>query len=731
MFPWYAASALAYQIEKGHYNVHPKNNLSLTLKTENMKKQLLLFMAVVMMVLSYAQNTWAKCETIINTPTTICVGDKYDLSINDFPCDCINYSDVEWVITDPGGVTSVVSGSPYTYAFTMIGTYKVCVKWTDICTGETFFVCREVIVKDCGCETKIDIPTSVCVGTKYNLQLTNPCDCIIPDGVKWVITDPGGVTTSYPGTPLSYVFSITGVYKVCVYWHDYCTGKDNSYCQDVVVKDCGCETKVDIPTEICAGTKYDLQLINPCDCIKPDGVKWQITDPGGIITTYPGNPLSYVFTTPGIYHVCVKWHDYCTGIDHSYCQDVLVKDCCHIVYDIPTTVLCAPTSVTMAIKEDCDCIHYDEVKWQITDPGGITTSYAGNPITYTFSIPGVYKVCVFWHDYCTGKDNIHCQDVVVKKCCKPVFDIPTTICAGTKYPMSIKDDCDCIDYTTIKWVITNPGGITATYTGNPLSYFFATVGVYKVCVYWHDNCTGKDNVYCQDVKVIHCCKPVIDIPTAALCAGTKYTMSIKDDCDCIDYTTVKWVVTTPGGISTSYTGTPLTYLFSAIGVYHVCVYWHDNCTGKDNVYCQDVKVINCCKPVIDIPTTPCIGVKYVLSIKDDCDCIDYASVKWEITDPGGTTIGYGGDPLSYIFTTAGVYKICVYWYDHCTGKNNSYCQTVTAIDCCTPKIDIPTKICVGEKYNMSIKFDCDCITDADIKWVVTDPGGSTTSYSGS
>src|SRR4051812_9466529 len=66
-----------------------------------MKKVLLLASAIICIVLCSAQNTWAKCETIISVPGSVCVGQKVSLSINVDPCDCIKYSDVEWIITDP------------------------------------------------------------------------------------------------------------------------------------------------------------------------------------------------------------------------------------------------------------------------------------------------------------------------------------------------------------------------------------------------------------------------------------------------------------------------------------------------------------------------------------------------------------------------------------------------------------------------------------------------------
>jgi len=126
-----------------------------------MKKTLLFASAIIIMVLCLAQNTWAKCETIIKVPAAACVGQKVTMSITDDPCDCIKYADVEWFITDPGGSTIMLTGSPLSYVFSMVGTYKVCVKWYDLCTGETGFKCYEVVVTSCcTCDMKISENTS-------------------------------------------------------------------------------------------------------------------------------------------------------------------------------------------------------------------------------------------------------------------------------------------------------------------------------------------------------------------------------------------------------------------------------------------------------------------------------------------------------------------------------------------------------------------------------------------
>ena len=473
-----------------------------------MKKLLLFATAVLFTILSSTQNTWAKCETVINIPTTICVGEKYDLSINDAPCDCIKYADVEWFITDPGGITAAGIGSPFSYVFSMVGTYKVCVKWADICTGETFFECRDVVVTDCKCKPKIDIPTTICAGEKYNLSINDdPCDCIKYSEVEWIITTPGGISTTYMGSPLSYVFSTPGTYTVCIKWYDYCTGETHYECHDVIVKDC-CKTKIDIPTTICAGEKYNLSVNDdPCDCIKYADVEWIITDPGGAIAVYMGSPLSFVFSMVGTYKVCVKWFDICTGKDNFDCQDVIVTNCCKTKIDIPTT-LCSGEKYNLSISDaPCDCIKYDEVEWVITDPGGISTTYWGSPLSYVFSTPGTYKVCIKWHDYCLDKTFSECHDVIVKDCkCETIINIPTTICAGEKYNLSISDaPCDCIKYADVEWIITDPGGSTTIYTGSPLSYVFATAGTYTVCIKWVDICTGKDNYECHNVVVTSCC----------------------------------------------------------------------------------------------------------------------------------------------------------------------------------------------------------------------------------
>lgn len=122
-----------------------------------MKKTLLLATAVIFTLLFSAQATWAKCETVITVPESACVGQTVKLTLNDDPCDfCINYDKVEWTIYDPTSASTVIYGTPIAYTFSMVGSYKVCVKWYDACYGEKYEKCYEVVVTSCcACDMKI------------------------------------------------------------------------------------------------------------------------------------------------------------------------------------------------------------------------------------------------------------------------------------------------------------------------------------------------------------------------------------------------------------------------------------------------------------------------------------------------------------------------------------------------------------------------------------------------
>jgi hypothetical protein len=127
-----------------------------------MKKIFLYVTAIITIALFSAQSTFAKCETVIYVPSTVCVDHTVTLTLSDAPCNCIDYSTgVEWVITDPSGSTTVTLGTPFSYTFSMTGTYKVCVKWADNCQNQTFYNCYDVVAgKCCSCDMKIGETTS-------------------------------------------------------------------------------------------------------------------------------------------------------------------------------------------------------------------------------------------------------------------------------------------------------------------------------------------------------------------------------------------------------------------------------------------------------------------------------------------------------------------------------------------------------------------------------------------
>ena len=286
-------------------------------------------------------------------------------------------------------IGSSTSQNPsYTYLFP--GVFNVCLTVTDSCG--TNVSCQLVTIVDTsgGCPP----PAVGFTYTSSNLTAAfNDTSTTIGAGTYfWTFGDLIGTDTAQ--NP-SYTYLVSGTYNVCLTVVDSCGS--NISCQQVTVTN-GCTTPMsnfNYTTSNLSTTFTDVSTTTG-----PTTYFWTFGDFIGTDTVQ--NP-TYTYSIPGTYNVCLTVTDTC-GVNIS-CQLVTVTSGC------PTPVSnfnYSTTNLSASFTDVSTITGAATYSWDFGDLAG--TSSVQNP-SYTYTIPGVYNVCLTVTDSC-GTD-LSCQLITV------------------------------------------------------------------------------------------------------------------------------------------------------------------------------------------------------------------------------------------------------------------------------------------------------------------------------
>ncbi len=367
------------------------------------------------------------------------------------------------------------------HTFSQSGTYKVCLTITTT-TGCTDTYCKTIIISE---ET-----TEICNLT-FTYQETASKEYaflghLVPqtNDAKWY-WDFGDNTTSNIQNPY-HIYNNQGTYTVCLTVYSSHCDTIITYCQQIHVTSCNnvCPSNFTY-TQLAASVHFFVANTNQTigKCL----YHWDFGD--GITSTLP-NP-THIYSTPGVYVVCLVVSQLNGNCQNIYCQNVIIGDnnTCQAsytyIYGSENQIAFYPnfTPISTSIQ----------LNWDFGD-GNTSSEY--HPV-HTYTNSGTYTVCLTVQfpncpavTYC---DTIAIQNKINMCNAYFTYQINNTVVSF---------------YTVNSTVTPNPniiyswdfGNGTTSNVPNPVITFM-NYGTYTVCLTITNVMTNCVDEYCQTISI--------------------------------------------------------------------------------------------------------------------------------------------------------------------------------------------------------------------------------------
>jgi PKD repeat protein len=278
--------------------------------------------------------------------------------------------------------------------------------------------------------------------------------------------DFGDATTSTQAAP-THTYAAGGTYTVCLTESSPCG--TSQVCTTITV----CQT----PTAAFMQSTNALN-VNFMDMTTGTATTWA-WDFGDAGTSTLQNP-SHTYATGGTYTVCLIVGNNC-GESDTICQAVAVCG-------VNSASFLSSSSGLNTNFMDMSTGAVDNWFWDFGDAG---TSTSQSP-AHTYAAPGTYNVCLIVSNNCGNADTI-CQMVTVCNLGVAAFTYTTD-----------EDSIMVTDASTggiMSW-FWDFGDSTTSTLQNPGTHYYATGGIYTICLITTDSCGIQDTTCVQDTILI-------------------------------------------------------------------------------------------------------------------------------------------------------------------------------------------------------------------------------------
>ncbi len=380
------------------------------------------------------------------------------------------------------GNTGFGATSVHTYAAS--GTYTVCLALFDSLAFCMDTVCSTITVVVATAPCNASFTTSFITNTL--LQFNNTSSATGPYTSYW---DFGDGTTSTVANP-THSYATSGTYNVCLVITS--GGCIDSFCMPVTAF---------APSSCNASFTYLANSPNTATFNNTSSVAgvmqtiWDFGD-GSTQVLYGNVNPTHTYATPGIYNVCIVVIDTVFPCIDSFCDSVIITG---------TLLPCNASFISN--------INLNTANFTSTSTGvGLTylwwfgdgfTSTMANPI-HTYSLPGLYNVCLFVIDSSNA-----CIDSV----CSNVTILPPTSC-NAQFTATI-NGCNAIltntttgSYNSGLWLLGNGSTQLLSTTNNVVTTSYPTNGVYNVCLVVIDTLLGCIDSFCSPIVIFGCATAV-------------------------------------------------------------------------------------------------------------------------------------------------------------------------------------------------------------------------------
>jgi hypothetical protein len=574
-----------------------------------------------------------------------------------------------WTITaTPGSITTTGTGTTAIFIGLNPNTYTFTVTNSDGCTSAASSTSAII-------NTQPVTPLAPVVGA-----ITQPTCFIgtgsvdlsgLPASGLWTVTaTPGGATSTGTGTTITFAGLAPGTYTFTVTNSVGCTSAASATSATINIQpgspSAPVTGTVTQPTCLLATGTVDLSGL-------PTPGTWTITaTPGGSTTTGTGITATFSGLVPNTYTFTVTNSLGCTSAGSSPSITINAQP---VTPSAPIVGSVTQPTCTFATGSiDLSGLPASGV-WTVTaTPGGtiITGTFAN--ATFSNLTPNVYTFTITNSDGCTSVASSTSATINAQ----PVT--PSAPILGTITQPTCAVAIGSVDLSGLpaagSWTVTaTPGGAITTGTGTTATFAGLAAGTYTFTVTNSDGCTSAPSatsatINAQPVTPTSPILGTVTQPTCALATGGVDLSGLP--------ATGTWTVTaTPGGITTTGTGTTATFAGLAAGTYTFTVTNSDGCTSAASATSATINA----QPVT--PTAPILGTVTQPTCVLTTGSVDLSGLptagSWTVTaTPGGAITNGTGTTATFVGLAAGTYTFTVTNSDGCTSAASATSATINA-----------------------------------------------------
>ena len=319
----------------------------------------------------------------------------------------------------------------------------------------------------------------------------------------WNFGDGTSATISFPANPnVNHQYASAGTYTVCLTVQGFDSLCADSYCTQVHVEGTSAQCHAAYTYATAPGTTPDfIQFTDTSISSGPISWIWDFGDPASGLDNFSTlqNP-SHVFTSPGIFNVCLTISSNDSLCHDTWCHPVETgqQQACEAHFDAHP----AQNSILTMHFEDHSQGDIRTWTWEFGDGASVTVHFPNNPnATHTYQAPGFYNVCLTVQGFDSLCLSTLCKTVAV-------YDsIPGCQAQFTYYPDSTNttNSMQFVDLSSGNpnswfWNFGDPqSGMSNTSTIQNPVHNFVTPGIYYVCLTIHG--PSGQSTWCANVEV--------------------------------------------------------------------------------------------------------------------------------------------------------------------------------------------------------------------------------------
>lgn len=364
-----------------------------------------------------------------------------------------SWNSILWEFGDGNSSTAL---SP-SHAYSMFGTYNVCLTVTDTCGVRT--LCK-LVTATCIAPTASYVSSANQLSVNFSNQSSSSSSWF------WDFGDANSSTLQNP----SHNYAQPGTYQVCLTATDTCTS--TTWCDSVTVT---CPAPQTVYTTLI--NNLQVSFNNQSTGQGTLGYLWSFGDfsPNG----FTMNP-THTYVAPGTYLVCLTTTDVCSST--TWCDSVTVT--CPAPQ---TSFTASSTNLYASFSNQSTGQGTLGYLWDFGDGSGSSTS--ANP-TYAYATPGNYQVCLITTDVC---GSVTFCDSILIACAPPTADFGFNA-TGTQVQF-IDQSTDSI--VSWSWDFGD-GSFSAS--ASPM-HSYAASGSYSACLVVTNTCGAMDTA-CETLTVV-------------------------------------------------------------------------------------------------------------------------------------------------------------------------------------------------------------------------------------